>query len=86
MKLGYSDFVDVNIGYQFVNILYREGSGSLGVAMDLINDVREQNGGGGEPLIFEDWCNEAEKLEARSRPAGLKRIEPLPCKREFIYT
>ena len=54
MKLGYSDFVDVNIGYQFVNILYREGSGSLGVAMDLINDVREQNGGGGEPLIFED--------------------------------
>jgi len=41
-------------GYQFVNILYRDNDGSLGVDTDLINDVREQNGGGGEPLIFED--------------------------------
>jgi hypothetical protein len=46
-----SDFVDVNIGYQFVNILYRNSDGSLGVDIDLINDVREQNGGGGEPLM-----------------------------------
>ena len=44
------DFVDVNIGYQFVNLLYRESDGSLGVDTDLVNDVREQNGGGGEPL------------------------------------
>jgi hypothetical protein len=49
-----SDFVDVNIGYQFVNILYRDNDGSLGVDTDLINDVREQNGGGGEPLVFDD--------------------------------
>jgi len=47
------DFVDVNIGYQFVNILYRDGDGQLGVDVDLINDVREQTGGGGEPLIFD---------------------------------
>lgn len=47
----FSDFVDVNIGYEFVNILYRNSDGSLGVDTDLINDVREQNGGGGEPLI-----------------------------------
>ena len=47
------DFVDVNIGYQFVNILYRDGDGLLGVDMDLINDVREQVGGGGEPLMVE---------------------------------
>jgi hypothetical protein len=47
----FSDFVDINIGYQFVNILYRNSDGSLGVDTDLINDVREQNGGGGEPLI-----------------------------------
>jgi hypothetical protein len=49
------DYVDVNIGYQFVNILYREGddTGALGVDIDLINDVREQSGGGGEPLIIE---------------------------------
>jgi hypothetical protein len=46
-----SDFVDVNIGYEFVNILYRNSDGSLGVDTDLINDVREQIGGGGEPLI-----------------------------------
>lgn len=52
---SFSDFVDINIGYQFVNILYRDGDGSLGVDTDLINDVREQNGGGGEPLIFENW-------------------------------
>lgn len=49
-----SDFIDVNIGYQFVNILYRSSDGSLGVDTDLINDVREQNGGGGEPLIIDD--------------------------------
>jgi hypothetical protein len=48
------DFVDINVGYQFVNILYRDSDGALGVDTDLINDVREQNGGGGEPLIVED--------------------------------
>jgi hypothetical protein len=49
------DFVDINIGYQFVNILYRDPTdGSLVVDIDLINDVREQNGGGGEPLIIDD--------------------------------
>mmetsp|Transcript_2004 Transcript_2004/g.4385 ORF Transcript_2004/g.4385 Transcript_2004/m.4385 type:complete len:510 (+) Transcript_2004:125-1654(+) len=48
------DFVDINVGYQFVNILYRDSDGTLGVDTDLINDVREQNGGGGEPLILEE--------------------------------
>ena len=77
------DFVDINVGYQFVNILYRDSDGTLGVDVrneismcllivamrhmltlsnytflssqtDLINDVREQNGGGGEPLILEE--------------------------------
>jgi len=43
------DFVDVNVGYQFVNLLYRDGD-VLKVDTDLINDVYEQNGGGGEPL------------------------------------
>jgi len=42
---------DVNVGYQFVNLLYRDSDGQLGVDVDLINDVREQTGGGGEPLI-----------------------------------
>ena len=49
------DFVDINVGYQFVNILYRDANdGSLQVEIDLLNDVREQNGGGGEPLIVGD--------------------------------
>lgn len=48
------DFVDVNIGYQFVNTLYKDVDGTLKVDTDLINDVREQHGGGGEPLILED--------------------------------
>lgn len=48
------DFVDVNIGYQFVNTLYKDVDGALKVDTDLINDVREQHGGGGEPLILED--------------------------------
>ena len=47
------DFVDINIGYQFVNILYKDSDGALKVDTDLLNDVREQRGGGGEPLIVE---------------------------------
>mmetsp|Transcript_38456 Transcript_38456/g.54121 ORF Transcript_38456/g.54121 Transcript_38456/m.54121 type:complete len:502 (+) Transcript_38456:80-1585(+) len=43
------DHVDCNVGYQFVNLLYRDGD-QLKVDTDLINDVREQDGGGGEPL------------------------------------
>eukprot|EP00934_Nitzschia_sp_Nitz4_P004257 Nitzschia sp. Nitz4//scaffold178_size73299//61035//62764//NITZ4_005718-RA/size73299-processed-gene-0.36-mRNA-1//-1//CDS//3329539179//4247//frame0 len=46
------DFVDINIGYQFVNILYKDTDGTLKVDTDLVNDVREQYGGGGEPLIL----------------------------------
>lgn len=45
------DHGDVNIGYEFVNLLYRDGN-DLKVDIDLINDVREQHGGGGEPLTF----------------------------------
>ena len=47
------DIVDVNIGYQFVNLLYRDPKDhTLKVDTTLINDVREQNGGGGEPLLL----------------------------------
>lgn len=56
------DFVDINIGYQFVNILYRDGDGSLGVDTDLINDVREQNGGGGETLPMTRFLLAREEL------------------------
>jgi hypothetical protein len=46
------DFVDINVGYQFVGILYKDNDGTLKVDTDLLNDVREQKGGGGEPLII----------------------------------
>ena len=48
-----SDYVDVHIGYEFVNVLYRDSDETLGVDINLINDIREQNGGGGEPLVCE---------------------------------
>jgi hypothetical protein len=47
------DFVDINVGYQFVNLLYKDQDGVLKVDTDLINDVREQRGpNSGEPLIL----------------------------------
>ena len=47
-RLGLKD-----LGYQFVNTLYKDND-TLRVDIDLINDVREQHGGGGEPLILDD--------------------------------
>mmetsp|Transcript_32014 Transcript_32014/g.77777 ORF Transcript_32014/g.77777 Transcript_32014/m.77777 type:complete len:750 (+) Transcript_32014:165-2414(+) len=44
------DFSNVVVGYRFCNILYREVDGSLGVDTNLLNDVLEQSGGGGEEL------------------------------------
>lgn len=42
---------DTAIGYEFVHTLYRGGrDGALKVDLNLINDVIEQKGGGGEPL------------------------------------
>ena len=44
------DFVDLVCGYQFVNPMYKSPSGKLKVDLELMNDVVEQNGGGGEAL------------------------------------
>mmetsp|Transcript_16060 Transcript_16060/g.32083 ORF Transcript_16060/g.32083 Transcript_16060/m.32083 type:complete len:729 (+) Transcript_16060:122-2308(+) len=44
------DYVDYVIGYQFVNPLFRGRHGKLKVDLNIINDVIEQNGGGGETL------------------------------------
>jgi hypothetical protein len=52
------DFIDVNVGYRFVNPLYRDlDDGSLRVDTSLINDVTEQAGGGGEPFTTDDERN-----------------------------
>ena len=42
--------VDCVVGYRFCNVLYRSQDG-LRVDLDLLNDVKEQHGGGGEPLL-----------------------------------
>ena len=44
------DFDDLCVGYQFCDILYCEADGSIGVDHSLLNDVKEQTGGGGEDL------------------------------------
>lgn len=44
-------FEDCNIGYQFVHMMYKDSEGETQVRPDLINDVMEQHGGGGEPLF-----------------------------------
>mmetsp|Transcript_24529 Transcript_24529/g.52845 ORF Transcript_24529/g.52845 Transcript_24529/m.52845 type:complete len:170 (-) Transcript_24529:301-810(-) len=44
------DNVDTVIGYEFANALYRGRRGALKVDLNLVNDVTEQTGGGGEPL------------------------------------
>jgi len=44
------DFVDVCVGYSFCNMLFRQDDGSIGVDPTLLNDVKEQIGGGGEDL------------------------------------
>lgn len=46
------DYVDVNVGYSFASVLRLSDTGKLLVDMALINDVREQKGGGGE--VFTD--------------------------------
>jgi len=45
------DFSDVNIGYQFVTILYLSEDNDIQVNVDLVNDVWEQDGGGGETKV-----------------------------------
>ena len=42
---------DINVGYRFVNMLYRdELDSTLKVDVSVLNDVFEQDGGGGEPF------------------------------------
>ena len=48
------NFGDVCVGYSFCNMLFREWDGSIGVDHTLLNDVKEQSGGGGEELFVRD--------------------------------
>jgi hypothetical protein len=45
------DYVDMNVGYRFVNMLYYGlDEETLNVDHELLNDLHEQVGGGGEQL------------------------------------
>ena len=39
------DFVDVCVGYSFCNMLFRHDDGTIGIDEQLLNDVKEQEGG-----------------------------------------
>lgn len=57
------DFVDVHVGYRFVNMMYREpGDETLLVDKSLLNDVMEQAGGGGETFAWDHALKEKEIL------------------------
>jgi hypothetical protein len=47
------DHVDLSVGYRFQNLFFRNLDGHIQVDKDLINDVIEQKGGGGEPLMVD---------------------------------
>jgi len=42
--------LDINVGYCFVEMLLKSGDGQLIVDSSLLNDVKEQHGGGAEPF------------------------------------
>lgn len=44
------DFANVNIGYSFVSAVAKADDGRLVADVELISDVVEQRGGGGEPF------------------------------------
>jgi hypothetical protein len=46
------DHNDINVGYQFADMLMSGDDGEVLVDIDKLNHVREQNGGGGEPLML----------------------------------
>ena len=48
------DFVDMCVGYSFCNMLFRDDDGGIQVDPYLLNDVKEQEGGGGELLEMMD--------------------------------
>lgn len=45
------DYVDMNIGYKFVPLLYKDENDDIAVRFEFLNDVVEQTGGGGEFFI-----------------------------------
>ena len=67
------DFSDVTIGYQFADMIRRRREDEqIALDMALVNDVEEQNGGGGEP--FTDLDNEHDGFLQSAMQAGTSAI------------
>lgn len=60
------DVFDVNIGYDFVPVLYKGVHGNIMIDFDVFNDVVEQYGGGGEPFSDESEGRDSTKEESES--------------------
>jgi hypothetical protein len=53
----------MNVGYRFVNVLFRDKKeSSLKVDVSVLNDVFEQEGGGGEPFKVYAKGNDATSM------------------------
>lgn len=65
-------FDDLNIGYTFANVLHRDERGRLQVDDRLLNDVKEQYGGGGQPFrtVEDGWIDNAAKMVETVAVAG----------------
>lgn len=65
-------FDDMNIGYSFANVLHRDDRGRLQVDDRLLNDVKEQHGGGGQPFhaVEDDWMDNAARMVETVAVAG----------------
>jgi len=48
------DYVDMNVGYKFVPLLYKDEHDDIKVTFEFLNDVVEQGGGGAEQFITEN--------------------------------
>ena len=63
-------YVDMTVGYTFVNVLAKNKEGKIYVDTSLLNDVKEQRGGGAEPIaekdlpIFAGYSSSASALHA----------------------
>jgi hypothetical protein len=71
------DYVDVNIGYSFASVLTMSDQQRLVVDHVLLNDVREQYGGGAEPFtnISSDPIGNVEQMAQRATSAAVAAAE-----------
>lgn len=65
-------YEDLTVGYAFAGMLAKDSSGRVVVDHRLLNDVREQKGGGGEPIgnIHESAAHSAQVVKPFNKDSG----------------